>query len=63
MGGRAGAAVQGPGALAVQGQHDVVEGHERGAMADGDAGAAQLLHALAEALLHVHLRIQPGHTE
>ena len=51
----AGAAVQAPPALAVQGEHDVVEGHERGAVADGDAGAPQLLHLLAEPLLHVHL--------
>lgn len=47
--------MQGPAALAVQRQNDVMEGHERRAVADGDAGAAQLLHHLAEPLLHVHL--------
>ena len=49
------ALVQRPAALAVQREHEVVEGHESGAVADGDAGAAERLHALAEALLHVHL--------
>ena len=51
----AGTTMEAPAALAVKGEHNVMKGHERRAVADGDAGAAQLLHLLAEALLHVHL--------
>ena len=49
------ALVQRPAALAVQREHQVVERHQRRAVADRHARAAQALDQLAEALLHVHL--------
>ena len=54
------AGVDGPAALAVEREDEVVEGHERGPVADRHARAPQLLHALAEAVLHVHLRSRAG---
>lgn len=48
--------VDGPAALAIKSEDQVVEGHERRSVTNGDARAAQLLHPVAEPLLHVHLR-------
>ncbi len=47
--------MDGPAPFAVKGQHQVVKGNKGRAVADGDAGAPQLLHLTAEPLLHVHL--------
>ncbi len=47
--------MDGPAPFTVKGQHQVVKGHKGRAVADGDAGAPQLLHLAAEPLLHVHL--------
>lgn len=56
-----GAFMDGPAPLPIQGKHQVMEGHQSGAVANGDAGAPQLLHLGAEPLLHVNLHtIKPN---
>ena len=47
--------MDGPAPFTIKGQHQVVKGNKGRAVADGDAGAPQLLHLAAEPLLHVHL--------
>ena len=49
--------MQSPAAFAVQGQHQVVEGHKGRPVADRHAGAAHLTQHPTEALLHVHLLV------
>jgi len=55
------ALMQRPAALAVKREHQVMECHERRAVADRHARAAQALDQLAEALLHVHLPSRVRH--
>ena len=57
---RASSLVQGPPAFPVQSQDLIMESHQGRPVTNGDAGAAQLLDDVAEALLHVHLRARGG---